>query len=83
MINQFIVPASSNIKRLAYDDEKALLEVEFRNGRKYQYNSVPISVWVNFLASKSKGKYFSKYIKGQYNFNKIFQKPEIKPLEPI
>ena len=57
---------SSVIAMLGYDDERRVLEVTFRTGRVYQYLNVPPAVYVELLASDSKGKYFNQKIKPRY-----------------
>lgn len=62
---------SSNIASVGYDTNSATLEVEFNNGRIYQYFSVPISQYDGLMNASSKGKYFYKNIQNQYKYTEI------------
>jgi hypothetical protein len=57
---------SSNIAAIGYDRSTCTLEVEFHNGRVYQYSSVPHTVHRDFLLAGSHGKFFSTYIQSRY-----------------
>lgn len=57
---------SSNLASIGYDSETSTLEVEFKSGAVWQYYNVPEAVWHEFYGSESKGKYFSREIKGKY-----------------
>ena len=54
-----------------------VLEIEFNSGRVYQYFDVDESVYQNFLASESKGKYFNANIRGKFPYREIWLKPPI------
>ena len=57
---------SSAISSLGYDARKSVLEVEFRSGAVYDYLEVPPKVWKAFLKAPSKGRFFSRRIRGQF-----------------
>ena len=57
---------SSVIAMLGYDDERRILEVTFHTGRVYHYLGVPPNVYLELLASDSKGKYFNQKIRPKY-----------------
>jgi len=57
---------SSVIATVGYDDETAVLEVEFRSGDRYQYFAVPPSVHRALLEADSPGAYFNKHISDHY-----------------
>ena len=59
---------SNNLKSMGYDDENAILEIEFTNGMIYQYNKVPHTVKFGLLTASSAGKYFHKNIKNNFTF---------------
>lgn len=48
-----------------------VLEIEFENGRVYQYFDVPEEVYVAMLASESKGRYFNQHVRGKYPYQEI------------
>jgi hypothetical protein len=54
---------SSSLAQVAYDHRRALLQVEFRDGRAYQYSSVPRSTYRDLLGAGSKGAYFNHHIR--------------------
>jgi hypothetical protein len=62
---------SSNIKRTVYDTETKLLEVEFNNGAKYEYEEVPHQIYTKFRMSESQGKYFTSDISKKYKYKKV------------
>jgi len=64
---------SSFIKSVGYDEEKKVLEIAFK-GRPQpvtQYNGVTRAKFKNFVSASSKGSYFNKRIKGQFDENKV------------
>lgn len=60
------VPIYSDcIERAAYSGGTLLLL--FAKGSKvYQYDGVPLEVWMDFLAAPSKGIFYHLHIKGKY-----------------
>lgn len=62
---------SSNISGVGYDSETATLEIEFTNGRIYQYFDVSPTVHSEFMLADSKGAYFSSVIKGNYRYARL------------
>ncbi len=63
--------ASSNVKAVGYDDRTQTLEVEFLNGRVYQYYGVPQNMHSQFIQVPSKGTFFNAYIKNQYPYSRV------------
>ena len=59
---------SSNLESVGYDTETQMLEVEFKDGRIYQYDNVPITVYNNLMEADSPGGYFNRNIKYGYSF---------------
>ena len=57
---------SSVIAEVGYDDERALLEVEFKTGRVYHYLDVPPEVFEELIAADSVGGYFNEQIRRGY-----------------
>jgi hypothetical protein len=57
---------SSVIALIAYDEDNAILEVRFRNGRTYRYFRVPPEEHEALLAAESVGRYFNEVIKPKY-----------------
>ena len=52
---------SSNLNAYGWKDD--VLQVEFRNGKKAQYDDVPEEVWEAFQAADSKGSFFYNEIR--------------------
>lgn len=67
---------SSVVKATGYS---RVLEIEFQSGRVYQYFDVDESVYLTFLKSESKGKYFNAHIRGKYPYREIWL---TKPPQP-
>ena len=55
---------SSMISSVAHEEN--VLEVEFRNGRRYQYNGVSKEMFRSLVDSGSPGKFFNENIKGKF-----------------
>ena len=62
---------SSNVKAIGYDDRTQTLEVEFLNGRVYQYYGVQEHLHSQFMAASSKGQFLHTYIKDQYPYSRV------------
>lgn len=61
---------SSNINSIGYNVEMQVLEIEFDKGAVYHYKEIgPIEV-VKFIFAESLGNYFTKNIKGKYQYVK-------------
>ncbi len=62
--------SSSAIDKIGYAEGTGDLWVLFKDGGRYhsyQYLDVPLHVFNNFLAAKSKGKYYNTHVKGKYS----------------
>jgi hypothetical protein len=57
---------STNLATVGYDDIAGMLEVEFKNGRVYQYLDVPRMHFDAILRAGSPGEYFNANIKPFY-----------------
>lgn len=54
------------IKAWGFDPSTNVLELEFANGRIYQYSSVPEFLAQGFAAARSKGRFFRSRIADRY-----------------
>ena len=63
--------SSSNVKAIGYDANSQTLEVEFVNGRVYQYYGVPDHVHAEFMRAPSKGQFLHYQIKNQYAYSRV------------
>lgn len=62
---------SATIKSIGYDPENGLLQIEFNTGSVYDYYDVAEKVHADFLAAKSKGRFFYNNIKGEFHYGKV------------
>ena len=62
---------SSNLVSVGYDRENRILEVEFRNGRIYQYFGVPEAVYISLMNAPSHGQYFHQCVRDVYPYQRI------------
>ncbi|MEO6290556.1 MAG: KTSC domain-containing protein [Ginsengibacter sp.] len=67
---------SSVLSTISYRRATASLTITFVSGTVYIYRNVPEEKYVGLLASKSKGKYFNRYIKEIYPFEKVAEDGE-------
>lgn len=64
--------SSSNLASIGYDTNSSTLEVEFNNGRIYQYYGVPASKHSALMNASSHGQYLNQnIIKGGYRYSEI------------
>lgn len=67
-----MIPVSSgNIAMIGYDESQSLLQIDFLNGRSYEYYSVPSYVFEELLNASSKGTYANQNIYKNYSQNQI------------
>lgn len=62
---------SSVILHAIYNSYSATLRVTFVSGLIYEYKNVPEKIYNAMMTSGSKGIYFNRHIKGQYEFKKV------------
>jgi hypothetical protein len=62
---------SSMIEAWAFDRSSSILEIEFKNGRVYQYAKVPEFLAKGFAASHSKGLFFRSRIADRYKAEEV------------
>ena len=63
---------SGVIHSIAYHRPSNILFVVFHDNSVYAYKEVDGTTFIDFVSAPSKGGYFSKYIKRQYNSVKIY-----------
>jgi KTSC domain len=63
--------ASSNIDSIGYDKANKTLYVSFLSSGTYKFPDVPEEVFQGFEAAKSKGIYFAKAIRPNYEGSKV------------
>ncbi len=57
---------SKSVASVGYDPERFELEVEFRNGRVYRYEQVPVAAYRLLLQAPSVGEYINKVVKPRF-----------------
>lgn len=62
---------STAIASIGYDEANLLLEIEYRNGRTYQYLDVPSSCYRDLMASASIGQFVNLQVKPFYRVSAI------------
>lgn len=62
---------STNIHSIGYDDEKAILVIEFLGGSVYEYYDVPSYVFDELMSAESKGRYANMNIYKMYSQSRI------------
>jgi len=62
---------SSMLQSIGYDANSSTLELEFKNGGVWQYFDLPESLWYEFEAAESQGKFFLREIKNQYPESRV------------
>jgi hypothetical protein len=67
----WIAVDSSTISRMAYDEARKALSVEFKNGSRYEYYDLPVNVFQQMTAAASKGQFLSANIKGRYRYARV------------
>ena len=58
--------ASSNLVSVGYDPNSKTLEIEFKQGRVYQYFGVPAYIFRSLMQAPSKGEYFNAHLRDRY-----------------
>lgn len=59
---------STTLATVAYDADRQLLQIEFRDRTAYRYFHVPTDVYETLLRAPSKGSYFNRVIRGQFAY---------------
>lgn len=63
--------SSSNLRSVGYDQSSNTLEIEFHDGRVYQYYNVPKRIYQGLMSASSHGKYHNRRIKDSYRYSRI------------
>jgi KTSC domain len=71
---------SSNLAAIGYDFTAGDLYVAFKQSGTYRYIGVPVRIYHDMQAAASKGQFLETKIKGKYEYVKIAEKQEKKPL---
>jgi len=63
--------SSSNLASVGYDPASETLEIEFNNGRVYQYYNVPQFMHERMMEAPSIGVFFNAEIKNAYSCSQV------------
>jgi hypothetical protein len=63
--------SSTSLSSVGYDPASGVLEVEFKSGAIYRYHGVPEAVHRNLMTAESKGRFFTRNIRGRYTFERV------------
>lgn len=61
---------STFVAKVGYVSEYKVLEIEFQDGRSYQYFGVPERVYKGLMAAESRGRYFNERVRDAYIFGR-------------
>lgn len=61
---------SSLVASVGYVPEYKVLEIEFQDGRSYQYFGVPERIYKGLMAAESQGRYFNERIRDAYVYGR-------------
>jgi KTSC domain len=62
---------SDNLASVGYDAATQTLEVEFQNGRVYQYFNVPGGIYESLMRAPSKGEFLAAQIKDRFPYSRV------------
>jgi hypothetical protein len=62
---------SSLLASFGYCPLNCILDVEFRDGSLYRYYRVPLYICWNLLCADSKGRYFNRYVKAAFAYQRV------------
>ena len=66
------VPVDSSVlKAVAYLARRRWFYLRFQSGEIYRYFDFPAQQYRNFLAAESKGNYFGKHIRNQFQYERL------------
>lgn len=61
---------SSLVAKVGYVPEYKVLEIEFQDGRSYQYFGVPERIYKALMAAESRGRYFNERVRDAYIYGR-------------
>lgn len=57
---------STKLRSVGYDEDKYCMEIEFQDGRVYQYLGIPRDEYRGLMEASSPHQYFERNVKGVY-----------------
>jgi hypothetical protein len=74
---------SMTLRSIGYDPATRTLEAEFRSGRIYRYAGVPLELYLSFLVSRSKGRFFNVAVRDFYPYREVEAELARAPAEKV
>ncbi|MBO3446384.1 KTSC domain-containing protein [Clostridium sp. CCUG 7971] len=68
---QMIPISSGGIVSIGYDRNARILRVESKSSNIFDFYNVSTHIYINFLSSPNKTKYFHSSVRGRYKVRKI------------
>lgn len=62
---------SSVVSKMIYNEETQTLRIVYVSGMVYDYKKVPPEMYQAMTASRSKGTFLNRYVKGNFEFEKV------------
>jgi len=62
---------SSNLISSEYNVPNKTLQMKFKGGRTYKYDSVPMNIFTKKRTTENPGKYFNKEISRKYRYTEV------------
>jgi hypothetical protein len=62
---------SSLLAAVGYCPSRCVLDIELRDGALYRYYRVPVYICWNLLCAAAKGRFFNRYIKGAFAYQRL------------
>ncbi len=62
---------SSNVASIGYRGRDRVLIVSFKNGSRYEYDGVPLTVFAALFGAESVGQYLNRGVKGTYPYRQV------------
>ncbi len=66
-----VVVQSTTLTTIAYDADRQLPQIEFRDQAIYQYSDVPADVYQGLIGASSKGRYFNRSIPSRFVYDQV------------
>jgi KTSC domain len=80
---EWVAVESGLFAAAAYRDSARQLYLRFCDGNIYRYFDCPESVYKEFLAAESKGKYFSQHIRNRFRDGLVYRNTGGSPRESL
>ena len=72
MSNQVVpIDDSSHVREISWDPSTRILEVVYRQGRRYRYRDVPHGTWEQLMRSSSKGSFLRREIQLRHSAQEV------------